>query len=168
MAIFVPPVSAFFASRLRGRFPIAIPPIQNSQFPIQNSKFKILMAQHNNLGKWGEQLAADLLVTKGYAIAARNWRAGNLEIDIVAMKGSRIVFVEVKTRMGDFDEALRAIDRRREMRMVRAANSYVKAFNLPHEVQFDVVIVVGDPMGGTLPRIEHIEDAFLPPLRTVR
>ena len=88
----------------------------------QSEKIPIEMARHNDLGKWGEQLAADLLVTKGYAIAERNWRAGNMEIDIVAMKGARIVFVEVKTRSdGGFDPA-DAVDRRRVMRMVRAAD----------------------------------------------
>lgn len=134
----------------------------------QSEKIPIGMARHNDLGKWGEQLAADLLVTKGYAIAERNWRAGNMEIDIVAIKGARIVFVEVKTRSdGGFDPA-DAVDRRREMRMVRAADSYVRSHGIPHEVQFDVVFVVGSPVGDVPPRIEHIEDAFLPPLRTIR
>ncbi len=126
------------------------------------------MARHNELGKWGEQLAVDLLVTKGYAIVERNWRAGNLEVDIVAMKDNRIVFVEVKTRSSGFVDPLDAIDRRRISRIVRAANSYVKAYNIPHEVQFDVIIIIGAPEGGDTPQIEHIPDAFLPPLRTIR
>lgn len=126
------------------------------------------MALHNDLGKWGEQLAVDLLVTKGYAIAERNWRAGNMEIDIVAMKGARIVFVEVKTRSDNGFDPADAVDRRRVMRMVRAADSYVRSHGIPHEVQFDVVFVVGSPLGDVPPRIEHIEDAFLPPLRTIR
>ncbi|MBR6747176.1 MAG: YraN family protein [Muribaculaceae bacterium] len=126
------------------------------------------MARHNELGKWGEQLAVDLLVTKGYAIVERNWRAGNLEVDIVAMKDNRIVFVEVKTRSSEFVDPLDAIDRRRVSRIVRAANSYVKAYNIPHEVQFDVIIIIGTPESGNMPQVEHIPDAFLPPLRTIR
>lgn len=126
------------------------------------------MARHNELGKWGEQLAVDLLVTKGYAIVERNWRAGNLEVDIVAMKDNRIVFVEVKTRSSGFVDPLDAIDRRRVSRIVRAANSYVKAYNIPHEVQFDVIIIIGTPESGNMPQVEHIPDAFLPPLRTIR
>lgn len=126
------------------------------------------MARHNELGKWGEQLAVDLLVTKGYAIVERNWRAGNLEVDIVAMKDNRIVFVEVKTRSSEFVDPIDAIDRRRVSRIVRAANSYVKAYNIPHEVQFDVIIIIGAPESGNMPQIEHIPDAFLPPLRTIR
>lgn len=126
------------------------------------------MARHNELGKWGEQLAVDLLVTKGYAIVERNWRAGNLEVDIVAMKDNRIVFVEVKTRSSGFVDPLDAIDRRRVSRIVRAANSYVKAYNIPHEVQFDIIIIIGTPECGDMHQIEHIPDAFLPPLRTIR
>ena len=126
------------------------------------------MARHNELGKWGEQLAVDLLVTKGYAIVERNWRAGNLEVDIVAMKDNRIVFVEVKTRSSEFVDPLDAIDRRRVSRIVRAANSYVKAYNIPHEVQFDIIIIIGTPESGNMPQVEHIPDAFLPPLRTIR
>ena len=126
------------------------------------------MARHNELGKWGEQLAVDLLVTKGYAIVERNWRAGNLEVDIVAMKDNRIVFVEVKTRSSEFVDPLDAIDRRRVSRIVKAANSYVKAYNIPHEVQFDVIIIIGTPESGNMPQVEHIPDAFLPPLRTIR
>lgn len=126
------------------------------------------MARHNDLGKWGEQIAYELLVTKGYAIVDRNWHAGNLEIDIIAMKGSRIVFVEVKTRSGDIDEAFRAVDRRRVIRMVRAADSFVKSYNIPHEIQFDVILIAGQPDHERKPVIEHIEDAFLPPLRTIR
>lgn len=47
--------------------------------------------------------------------------------------------------------------------MVRAATAYVEAFDLPHELQFDIVGVSGTPGNFT---IEHIEDAFAPPLTT--
>lgn len=126
------------------------------------------MARHNELGKWGEQLAVDLLVTKGYAIVERNWRAGNLELDIIAIKGSRIVFVEVKTRSTDFVDPAAAVDRRRIMRLVRAADSYIHANNIPHEAQFDIILIVGSPDLPETPQIEHIPDAFLPPLHTIR
>ena len=126
------------------------------------------MAHHNDLGKWGEQLAVDLLVTKGYAIVRRNWRLGDMEIDVIAMKDDRIVFAEVKTRSTHFADPALAVDRRRVSRMVRAADAYVRAFDIHHDVQFDIILVVGDPDAATPPEIEHIPDAFLPPLRTVR
>lgn len=126
------------------------------------------MARHNDLGKWGEQLARDLLVTKGCAIVEQNWHSGDKEIDLIAMKGSRIIFVEVKTRSASIDDAFRAVDRRRMMRMVRSADNYVKSYNIPHEIQFDIILIAGTPDSGRPPVVEHIEDAFLPPLRTIR
>ncbi len=61
------------------------------------------------------------------------------------------------------DDPIAAVDRRKQLAMVRAATAYVEAFNLPHELQFDIVGVSGTPGNFT---IEHIEDAFAPPLTT--
>lgn len=120
------------------------------------------MAQHNELGAWGEQLAAEFLITKGYTIVDRNWRLNRLEVDIVATIGDRVVFVEVKTRSTDFVDPRLAINRKRMMHLVNAADAYVRMYNVPHSVQFDVIIIIGVP-GGVPPTIEHIPDAFLPP-----
>jgi hypothetical protein len=38
-------------------------------------------------------------------------------------------------------------------------------YGIPHEYQFDIIIIIGDPDSPVPPRIEHIPDAFLPPLR---
>ena len=51
------------------------------------------MARHNDIGRWGEDIAADYLVAGGYAIVGRNLRFGRDEIDIVATRGSGIMFV---------------------------------------------------------------------------
>ncbi|MBQ4291237.1 MAG: YraN family protein [Muribaculaceae bacterium] len=123
------------------------------------------MATHNVTGQWGEQLACDLLVTKGYAIVERNWRSGHYEIDIVAMKGQYIVFVEVKTREDDIVDPLDSIDAKKIQRICRAADVYIRANNIPHEAQFDIITIIGDTDNY---RIEHIPDAFLPPLKTYR
>ena len=50
------------------------------------------------IGDFGERMAARFLRRHGYRIVARNYRAGHLELDIVAKNRSEIVFVEVKTR----------------------------------------------------------------------
>lgn len=123
------------------------------------------MATHNVTGQWGEQLACDLLVTKGYAIVERNWHSGHYEIDIVAMKGQYIVFVEVKTREDDIVDPLDSIDAKKIQRICRAADVYIRANNIPHEAQFDIITIIGDTDNY---RIEHIPDAFLPPLKTYR
>ena len=101
------------------------------------------MAFHNALGKWGENLAAEYLMAKGYAIADQNWRSEGLEIDIVAFHNNRV-------------------DRRRISRMVRAADMYVRAKNLPHDIQYDIIAICGVPEKY---EIVHIEDAFFAPLR---
>lgn len=62
------------------------------------------MARHNVTGEWGEQLARNALVAKGYAILKTNWRSGHYEVDIIAQKAGCIVFVEVKTRLDAQDD----------------------------------------------------------------
>lgn len=123
------------------------------------------MAQHNTLGKWGENIAAELLASKGYAIVERNWRTTGFEIDIVASKGSRIIFVEVKTRRTPDIDPLSAINKSKINKMVRAANAYMQSATLPLEPQFDIVNIVGNEHDFT---IEHLEDAFFPPARFYR
>ena len=61
------------------------------------------MAAHNELGKWGEETATQLLRDKGYTIVDRDWRSGHRDIDIIARTpdGATLVFVEVKTRTKD-------------------------------------------------------------------
>lgn len=70
------------------------------------------MARHNELGRLGEQIAAEYLVAKGYTIRKRNWRCNKLEIDIVAEKNNRIIVVEVKTRSSaEYGQPIEAITR---------------------------------------------------------
>ena len=56
------------------------------------------MAQHNQLGKTGEERATEYLISKGYIIRDINWRSGKMELDIVAYRDKTLVVVEVKTR----------------------------------------------------------------------
>ncbi|MDE7153531.1 MAG: YraN family protein [Muribaculaceae bacterium] len=119
--------------------------------------------QSAELGKWGEDLAVKLLVSKGYAIRETNWKLPPLEIDVVAMKGTRIVFVEVKTRSNGEYDPVTAINRKKQANMIKAANTYLLSNELPNDVQFDVVLIVGTPDTGF--SIDHIEDAFYPPLK---
>lgn len=122
------------------------------------------MARHNDTGRLGEQAAADHLTAKGYAIVDRNWRCGRLEIDIVAQRGSRLAIVEVKTRSdADGNDPVDAVSRSKQLAMVRAGVAYARAHGLPHELQFDIIGISGTPDNF---RIEHIEDAFPPPLKT--
>lgn len=113
-----------------------------------------------NYGKWGESVAVDFLISKGYAICERNWRSGHYEIDIVAMKDCRIVFVEVKMRSGEYEDPADAVDLRKMRRMVYASDAYIRATDVPFDYQFDIITVTGTPQGY---EVCHIEDAFLSP-----
>ena len=124
------------------------------------------MAQHNDTGNWGEELAVRYLRSKGYTIRDRNWRSGHRELDVVALSEdmSTIVFVEVKTRDSD-DVTLpeQAVDRRKIRSIGYVANSYIKQNNLVLDTRFDIITIIGNEDDGSL-RVEHLEDAFNPML----
>lgn len=120
------------------------------------------MALHNELGKWGEQVAREYLITHGYTIIEQDTRKGHFEVDIIAVKDNRIIFTEVKTRSAPGFDPLDAITPQKIRAICRAANAFVRRYEFPHEVEFDVIAVTGSPETGA--EIEHIPDAFFPPL----
>lgn len=120
------------------------------------------MARHNELGAWGERIAREFLLSKGYAIGGENTKIGNFEMDFIAMKDNRIVFVEVKTRSSDLYDPVAAVDRRKRARIVRAADAYIRSYDIPLEPQFDIITIIGTPE--TSWRVEHFPDAFRPEL----
>lgn len=122
------------------------------------------MAKHNEFGKWGEQQAADFLQAKGFRILERNWKSFRHEVDIIALDGSTLVFVEVKSRAKNFlVEPERAVDWRKERSLCSAANTYLKYHRVNADVRFDIVTVVGSESEGA--EISHITDAFVYPFR---
>ncbi|MBP1637431.1 MAG: hypothetical protein H6Q18_220 [Bacteroidetes bacterium] len=121
------------------------------------------MAEHNDLGNLGEERAQAYLRQKGYKIRETNWFAGKLEIDIIAEKDDWLVIVEVKTRSTEFFEHPKeAITNRKIQNLVNAAHEYIFRTDWQGETRFDVISVI--PHGQQF-IIEHIEDAFLPPVR---
>ena len=125
------------------------------------------MAQHNELGKAGEQEAAEFLVKQGFIIRETNWRMGKLEIDIIAQEPGMVLhFVEVKTRSCDeYFDPMRAVTEAKKRHMIASANAYLNYFQLQCEVQYDVIILVGEP--GFF-KLEYYPDIFLPKLKTYR
>lgn len=121
------------------------------------------MAEHNELGKWGEELAAKYLEQKGYVIRDRDWRQGKLDLDIVAVAddGETVVFVEVKARKTNaFGQPEQAVDAKKIKRLARAADSYVKSLGVSAPLRFNIVSIIGDQKEAQT--IEHIVDAFNP------
>ncbi len=121
------------------------------------------MAEHNNLGQKGEERARIYLESKGFIIRHTNYRVGKLELDIVAEKDGWLVIVEVRTRSNDtFIAPEETIDLRKIKNLVNAAGGYIRYHNWQGETRFDIVTVM--PQSGGTYKIEHIEDAFLPPV----
>lgn len=117
------------------------------------------MAQHNDLGKKGEQLAIDYLVKKGYTIRDQNWRYLKAEVDIIAQKENTIAAVEVKTRSSDyFGNPQDFITKKKINLLVMAMNEYVFSKGLDVEVRFDIIAILQNKKAF---KIEHLEDAFL-------
>lgn len=121
------------------------------------------MAQHNELGKWGEGVAQEFLISRGYSILATNHRVNGIEIDIIAQLGSSIAFVEVKTRRSPIADPLEAITPQKKMRLARAADAFLRQVKVPWRPQFDIIAVVGSPQQF---EVTHFPDAFLPPMRS--
>lgn len=120
------------------------------------------MAEHNDFGKAGELEARRFLAQKGYTIRDCNWISGKNELDIIAETDQFLVIVEVKSRSTEnFEHPQDAITNTKIRHLVEAANDYIFQHNIDKDVRFDVVSVV--PKNGTF-HIEHIEDAFLPPV----
>lgn len=120
------------------------------------------MADHNTLGEIGEERAQAYLQQKGYQIRHVNWICGKLELDIVAQKDDWLVVVEVKTRSTDtFEHPQEAITPKKIKNIVNATHEYIYQFDWQGETRFDIISVI--PKGQNFD-IEHIEDAFMPPL----
>ncbi|MBI2968823.1 MAG: YraN family protein [Bacteroidetes bacterium] len=120
------------------------------------------MAEHNELGKKGEEIAVGFLRTNGFIILETNWRFGNKEVDIIARKDKLLVVAEVKTRSGNYmGDPEVFVTREKQKFIIRAANAYVTKKNLDVEVRFDIISIIVNGPGHT---IKHIEDAFYPTL----
>jgi putative endonuclease len=119
------------------------------------------MAAHNELGKWGEDTAADYLQRNGYAIVERDWKSGHRDLDIIAQdKDGTVVFVEVKTRRNRlFGEPEEAVDYQKLRSLRGAINHYIKYRHINGNSRLDFITVVGTI--GTEPEIDHIKDVSL-------
>ncbi len=117
------------------------------------------MAEHNDLGRTGEDVAVAYLFGKGYRIWERNWKSGHKELDIIAEKDGLLVIVEVKTRRDErYGKPEDAVNLRKIKLTVLAAESYVRSHKLDMPIRFDIISVLGKER-----EVTHIKDAFHSP-----
>lgn len=114
------------------------------------------------LGRWGENVAAIHLESIGYQILARNWRSRQGEIDLIAKVGEVIAFVEVKTRRGsEYGLPEEALTAAKANQVIRLAEEYLMQNDLDDvDWRIDLVAVELDQYGKLL-RCEHIPNAVL-------
>lgn len=101
----------------------------------------------------GERIAARHYRLRGYRILGANVRSGGHELDLVARRGRRLVFVEVKERAREeYGGAVGAVDREKRRRVRRAAAAWLQAHpeTAALEVRFEVAAV-------TRGRVERLE-----------
>jgi putative endonuclease len=116
------------------------------------------------LGRTGEELAAEHLTRLGYEIVERNYRTRWGELDIVARAGMTLAFCEVKTRRagGRAGSALEAVSRGKQAQVRKMAGSWlVERRDRPYAdvIRFDAIGVTFDA-AGRLVSLEHLEGAF--------
>jgi putative endonuclease len=114
-----------------------------------------------DLGKWGETLAADFLTNQGYFIIERNHRTPYGEIDLVAKDGAVLVFVEVKTRTSDafgFPEA--SITSQKQEHLISAANAILQSMSNPPSSWRIDVIAIRKVKSADHPEIVHFKNAI--------
>ena len=118
------------------------------------------MAEHNDTGIKGEELAATFLENNGYSILEKNWRFKNLEADIIATVGTLLVIAEVKTRKSNyFGEPETFVNKQKQKNLIKAAQEYIQRNQLDLEVRFDIISII---LGDGQMKINHIERAFYP------
>ncbi|RRC99111.1 YraN family protein [Prevotella sp. OH937_COT-195] len=118
------------------------------------------MAEHNELGKWGEEIASRYLQDKGYVIIERDWKSGKRDIDIIAIEKDVYVFVEVKTRQNKmYGDPIEAVGYLKMQNLRHAISNYIKYRRLNNDIRFDIVTVVGSI--GKKPEIVHVKDVAI-------
>lgn len=110
-------------------------------------------------GKCGEIRAASYLEAHGFVVLNRNWRTRSGEIDIIALSGAILVFVEVKTLpCGNAEMLAWELDSRKQKRIIKTSKRFLAMHReySNNYIRFDVIII---DMPG-FPSVYHIENAF--------
>jgi len=120
----------------------------------------VFMAEHNELGNKGEELATQFLKKKGYKIMSRNYRFKKLEIDIIAEFKNELIIIEVKTRASRFLAGPEeTVTKSKQRSIIKAAQQYIIEHEIDLETRFDIISII---LNQNEISIDHLEDAFYP------
>ncbi len=120
------------------------------------------MTTRRDLGDFGERVAAHRLGSQGMRILERNVRIGRIEIDLVALDGEEVVFVEVRTRRGPAGLAAESVNQAKLRRMWESAMGYCASHDIDLErARIDVVAVDLDGRGQAR-SVEHFRGVEVP------
>jgi putative endonuclease len=112
------------------------------------------MSNLRRIGRSAEDQAAKYLLQKGYTILTRRYTSRFGEIDLIALEGEVLVFVEVKFRKGKAYKPEEAVDPCKALKIQETAFEYLSKQGIPeHAIRFDVIAI--DPDG-----LRHYKDAF--------
>jgi putative endonuclease len=118
------------------------------------------MSRHLEIGRAGEDLAADWLVHRGFAILHRNWRHGRYEVDCIAGRDNVLHFIEVKTRRSStYGHPEESVSRKKIEHMLQGASAWLYRRPVYQRVQYDVLAITLAP--GHAPDIILFEDVYL-------
>ena len=111
-------------------------------------------------GAAGEDAVAAWYTVGGYEVVDRNWRVREGELDLIAQRGSLVVFCEVKTRRSEaFGAPVEAVTARKQARIRQLAVQWLTAQHVrPRDLRFDVASVKPDGRGSWI--VDVIEAAF--------
>jgi putative endonuclease len=114
----------------------------------------------DELGRRGEDLAADYLAGTGLVVLSRNWRCREGEVDLIATDGQRLVVCEVKTRSGTgYGEPSEGVTPAKAARIRRVTAAWLRAYQVGWcEIRFDVLAVLCPQQGPVT--VEHLQGAF--------
>jgi putative endonuclease len=121
-----------------------------------------MLNENQELGRLGEELAADYLVKHSLKVLRRNVRRGTGEIDILALEGETVVFIEVKTSAAT--SPVRPEDqltRTKKLHIARTALKFIQEKRLlNNRLRIDLLGIIIDAEGKA--EFNHIKNAFEP------
>jgi|MTBAKSStandDraft_2_1061841.scaffolds.fasta_scaffold00229_68 putative endonuclease len=113
------------------------------------------------LGAWGEGVASEHLINKGYQLLEKNYHTRHGEIDLIMTSGNRLVAVEVKTRKSTtYGIAEDSITRKKYLAIQAAMYVYLESHpELDPDWQLDIMVI--ETVSAERPEIIHYENIYL-------